>query len=238
MRYDVIELEKVSQTIRRLGERIDERFPEAGLHRVCMRLHAIAEHAGERAATFSRPIGWLRLLAAGVIVLILIASIVAIFLVRPTEGAIELAEFAQGLEAAINDLVLIGIAVFFLVTLETRLKRRQVLVAIHELRAVAHIIDMHQLTKDPERVRDAGPRTDSSPEVRLTRFQLGRYLDYCSEMLSLTGKIAAVYAQAFPDSASLAAANEVENLCTGLSRKIWQKINILQILGETNEQPT
>ena len=50
----------------------------------------------------------------------------------------------------------------FLVTLEVRLKRRRALAAIHELRAMAHIIDMHQLTKDPDRIgTDEGPRMAS-----------------------------------------------------------------------------
>jgi len=33
----------------------------------------------------------------------------------------------------------------------------------------------------------------------MTPFELGRYLDYCSEMLSLTGKVAALYAQDLDD---------------------------------------
>ena len=47
-------------------------------------------------------------------------------------------------------------------------------------------------------------------------------------MLSLTGKIAAVYVQDFNDSVTLASVNEVETLCSGLSRKIWQKVSLLQ----------
>ena len=58
-------------------------------------------------------------------------------------------------------------------------------------------------------------------------YELKRYLDYCSEMLSLCGKIAAVYAQNFHDPVALNAVNEIENLATGLSHKIWQKIMIL-----------
>ena len=87
---------------------------------------------------------------------------------------------------------------------------------------------MHQLTKDPERVHPGIQLTTASPRVNLTRFELSRYLDYCSEMLSLTGKVAAVYVQHFDDAVAIASANEVEQLCTGLSRKIWQKIMILQ----------
>ena len=37
------------------------------------------------------------------------------------------------------------------------------------------------------------------------------------------------------DAVALAETNEVEGLCAGLSRKIWQKIMILQTLPDANE---
>jgi len=124
---------------------------------------------------------------------------------------------------------LIGAALFFLVTLELRIRRTKILNTVHELRSIAHIIDMHQLTKDPERLLSQGPSTSSSPKINMTSYELGRYFDYCSEMLSHVGKIAAIYAEKFNDATTLAAVNEIENLTTGLSRKIWQKIMILQM---------
>lgn len=145
------------------------------------------------------------------------------------ESGLGLAELIQLVEAGINDIVLIGAAIFFLLTLETRYKRGRALDAIHDLRSIAHIIDMHQLTKDPERLTNKNYSTTSnSPRNTMTKFELRRYFDYCSELLSLTGKIAAVYVQDFSDSVSLASVNEVETLCTGLSRKIWQKVSMLQ----------
>jgi hypothetical protein len=63
--------------------------------------------------------------------------------------------------------------------------------------------------------------------VKLDAFLLGRYLDYCSELLALTGKIAAVYLNHFDDPVMVSSVNEVETLTTDLSRKIWQKIMIL-----------
>lgn len=54
-------------------------------------------------------------------------------------------------------------------------------------------------------------------------------------MLSLIGKVAALYAQDFDDQVALAAVNEIETLATGLSRKIWQKIMIIhQLEGREN----
>ena len=72
-----------------------------------------------------------------------------------------------------------------------------------------------------------GPDTKSPPKRTLEGFELTRCLDYCSEMLSLLGKVAALYVQDFPDEVALQAVDDIENLTTSLSRKIWQKIVIL-----------
>jgi hypothetical protein len=55
-----------------------------------------------------------------------------------------------------------------------------------------------------------------------------RYLDYCSEMQSLTGKLAALYAQNLPDPIVIDAVNDIEELTANFSRKVWQKISILE----------
>ena len=66
----------------------------------------------------------------------------------------------------------------------------------------------------------------------MTAFELFRYLDYCSEMLSLTGKVAGLYAQSSRDAVVLSSVNELETLATGLSRKIWQKIMLSRRFDE------
>ena len=115
----------------------------------------------------------------------------------------------------------------FLITFESRLKRRRALETLHQLRSVAHIVDMHQLTKDPERIAAVRPDTASSPARALTPFDLGRYLDYCSELLAVISKLAALHVQHFNDPVTLAAVNDIECLTTGLSNKMWQKITLL-----------
>jgi hypothetical protein len=194
---------------------------------VCRELLTIARHARERAQWIARPILPLRVATGGLAVLIVAGLGLTLTRLRPPAGGFEIGQFIQVLEAGINDLVLIGAAIFFLGTLEGRIKRRRALRALHELRSIAHIIDMHQLTKDPERTIGQAPATESSPTRRMTPLELGRYLDYCSEMLSLTGKVAALYVQQFDDSVALQAVNEIEDLTTGLSSKIWQKLMIL-----------
>jgi hypothetical protein len=137
-------------------------------------------------------------------------------------------DFFQGIEAALNTFIIMGAGVFFLTTVEERIKRRAILEDLHELRSIAHVIDMHQLTKDPTTVLNKALRTKSSPIEDMTGFELTRYLDYCAEMLSLTGKLSALYAQNTRDPVVIHAVNEIEGLTTSISNKVWQKIMIMQ----------
>ena len=222
--YRSLDPVKIVDTCRESRDSISQRFPESGLSHVASELLSVSEQAAELSEWLSRPHLPLRTFAGlGILaVLIIVVEILLNLHVRPTFTSI--AEFLQGSEAAINEVVLLGISVFFFLTLETRLKRRRALQAIHVLRSMAHIIDMHQLTKDPERV--VGPRPPSAPKRPMSPTDLIRYLDYCSDQLALISKIAALYVQRFNDPVTLSAVNEVEDLTNGLSRKIWQKIMI------------
>lgn len=173
----------------------------------------------------------------GVIVLVVLgiaAQAAAFKFLRVDNGALSAPEIVQGLEAAVNLFILFGGAVWFLLTLEERLKRRRVLDALHRLRSLAHVIDMHQLTKDPTIVLD-GRQTPASPARTMSQFELTRYLDYCSEMLALIGKLAALYAEKMRDGVVIDAVNDIENLTTSLGRKIWQKITIISALTEARQ---
>jgi hypothetical protein len=225
--YGTLDPEQVARTIDRLRQRIERRFPESGLAKVCGELDRIAEQARERAKWIARPILPLRVAVVFLSALILAGLLVTLSTLHGPGESFKVTEFIQVLEAGINDVVLVGAAIFFLVTLENRIKRHRALGAIHEMRAIAHVIDMHQLTKDPEWVLGRGQETGILPPRTLSRFELSRYLDYCSEMLSLTGKVAVLYVQDFDDDVALAGVNEVENLTNGLSRKIWQKLMVL-----------
>ena len=225
--YQNLAHDKILETCTEMQERIAEKFPGSGLSKVAREIREISAQAASLSEWLSRPHMALRILAgAGILcVLTIVIGCALSVKLRPTFSSIS--EFLQGSEAAINEIVFLGIAIVFFITLENRLKRRRALKAIHVLRSVAHIIDMHQLTKDPERI--TGPVPAGAPGVRrpLSPQDLIRYLDYCSDLLALISKIAALYVQKFDDPVTLAAVNEVENLTNGLSRKIWQKIMIL-----------
>lgn len=225
---------QILATLRRLRARIDERFPGSSLARVTDDVLAIGEETCDLVAYLSRP-HWPIRIAAGVAILLL--TIVAVMflasLMRGLQG-VSLATTLGGIgsalqasESLLNELVFLGLTVFFLASLEARVKRRRALPALHRLRSLAHIVDMHQLTKDPDQLSSEAPDTASSPQRKLSPQELGRYLDYCSELLSVISKLAALHVQYFNDATTFAAVNDVETLCTGLSNKIWQKITLI-----------
>jgi hypothetical protein len=226
-RYSALSADSILTTLARLGDRVRERFPDRGLTGVCAELQRIAEAHVKRVGDVSKP----HLLLRGLVALVLLAGLflagvgveqkVRLLMGNPDEIGFE------GIEAIANILILMGAAVWFLLNLEARIKRAQALNALHELRSIAHVIDMHQLTKDPASVLGAAP-TASSPERDLSPADLMRYLDYCTEMLSLTGKLAALCMQSVRDEVVIHTVNEIEGLTTNLSSKIWQKIMIIR----------
>ena len=233
--YRHLNADLIVQTCRATQERIAGRFVNSGLSKVAAEILTVSEQAAGLAAWLAKPHLQLRTLAGlGIASILLIVISVAMNVkVQLTFGST--AEFLQGLNAAINEVVFIGIAAFFFVTLEVRLKRRRALKAIRELRALAHIIDMHQLTKDPERISDPPNGNTETIKRPQNPAELIRYLDNCSDLLALISKISALYVQNFDDPVTLAAVNEIENLTNGLSRKIWQKIMIFdRILAPGN----
>jgi hypothetical protein len=226
-KYRQLDEAQILVTLTRLRDRICERFPESGLAGVAGELLELGRETAALVAYLRRPLWPVRCAVALVIGFLAVALGAVVISVRLPTGVDGLAVFAQATEAAINDLLFLGAAVFFLGTLENRLKRRKALAALHQLRSVAHVVDMHQLMKDPERLASSQPNTPSSPARALTASQLGRYLDYCSELLSVISKIAALHVQHFNDPVTLAAVNEIEGLTSGLSGKVWQKITLL-----------
>lgn len=230
--YRELKQERVHETIQALRQRISERFPESGLSKVAGELCDTAKDAAKLSRRLGRPSLVLRTFA-WTVTLALIAGLGGFAWYVATSNSDELQKFGltdiiEGMEALINDVVFVGIAVWFLFSIEQRRKRARALRLIARIRSLAHVIDMHQLTKDPERLAHGYATTGSSPAFTMTRQQLGRYLDYCSELLSLLSKCAAMLANRFDDEPMLRGINDIEGLCTGLSRKIWQKIMILQ----------
>jgi hypothetical protein len=232
--YSHLDASKIIATVDRLERRIVERFPEAGLRKVAAEISATTRQTCAVAESLGKPHTTLRVVAWLLIAALVIAAVgalIALFtrVARESTGGLgSVTDIAQGIEATVNDAIFLGIAIYFILSWERRTKRRVALQALHQLRSLAHVVDMHQLTKDPDRIAHPQANTASSPERSMTVEQMGRYLDYCSEMLSLLGKVAALFPQRFDDTGVLEAASDIENLTIGLSRKVWQKISMLQ----------
>ena len=220
---------KLLETVERVQKRIADRFPDSGLSGVAGELAQVTREAVARAEGIRKPDLWIR---GGLVFVALIAvlGVVRHFVVSPDlrTGFREVVEFA---DASKGFGVYLVAAVVFLITLEIRFKRRKALRAIHELRSMAHLVDMHQLSKAPERIgSDDGPKMDSGK--LMTAEEVRAYLNYCTELLAILSKIGQLYVQDFPDAPAGAAVDQFENLATGLTGKIWQKIMILDRIAD------
>jgi hypothetical protein len=236
--YRQLDSGQIIETIGLLQRRIEERFPSAGLGKVIAELKKVAEESLARTDWARRPNFPIRLLT-WVLAACIIALIAGFLRKMQIPETHDMVVFTQFLEAALSAIGIIGAAIFFLLTYENRLKRQRLLRDLHQLRSLAHIVDMHQLTKDPDRYLLKATFTESSPKRTMSLFELGRYLDYCCDGLALISKVAALYVQGFQDEGVLEAVDDIENLTSGLTAKIAQKITVLNdIATRTGATPS
>lgn len=215
--YRSLDPARIIETLDHLQARIEKRFPEFGLARVCRELSATARFTSARAAEIAAH-NWPLRIAVSIVIALGFSALIGALRFLHLEEVETNVGLLQSLEAAVNLLILFGGATWFLIGLDDRMKRQHALDQLHTLRSIAHVVDMHQLTKDPHTQGDASS---------LGAKDLMRYLDYCAEMLALIAKLAALYAERVRDPVVIDAVTEIENLTTGLSRKIWQKIALI-----------
>jgi hypothetical protein len=220
----------VGETVAHLERRIKARFGERGLTKAVRDLGQLVDRVCEEADESNARLRRRTRIARTISVLIIGATAFAlVFTMRSAvvDGLARLVDWVPLVESVINDLVFAAIAVLFLWAIPERLERRSLLRLLHRLRSLAHVIDMHQLSKDPEQVSPNYEPTEESIRHGLDADQLHHYLAYCSEMLSLTAKTAALCGEHTADSVVLDTISTIETLTTELSNKIWQKISLL-----------
>ena len=230
-KYSELDAAHILNTLDEIEERIVAYFPESGLGSVSKELHEVGQAIVRLVAKLRQPIWTLRVLTMlGIVGLIAIAVWVFYMAtaISPT-GQDGLMETIQAIESATNELIFLTIGIIFFATLESRLKRRAALDSLHRLRSFAHVVDMHQLSKDPNDIFEQPGTADNrfdAPE------HLVRYLDFCTDLLSINSKLAALHVQYFQDNQVLNSVSEVEILSHELSRKIWQKIMIIDLMRQ------
>jgi hypothetical protein len=226
--YDELRLDLIIETLATLRNRISERFPDSGLSKVAQELQEVADETGSIIARVRRP-NWI--VRAGIAftfgMMTALTGTLLYYLPALHRDVGGIGSLLQALESAAQNIVFFSIAVYFLLTLETRINRRTSLRALRRLRSIVHIVDMHQLRKDPEPLANPAMATPSSPVRNFTPYELTRYLAYCSELISLCSKLAALHVQFVNDPVVLDAVNDIEVLAANLSNLMWQKIMIL-----------
>lgn len=232
-RYDRLDAPAVLATVMRLQDRIAARFPDRNLRKVADELRLVVVDVATRSRTPDLVMRWLRIASRVLVVaLVLLTVLVLVLAARDLSqdpGDVGALDWIQGLEAGISDVVFVGIAVGFLWLVPSRIQRARVLRVLYRLRSLAHVIDMHQLTKDPDRLNAAFRPTSASVRMEMTAIDMASYLDYCSELLSLVAKAAALFGEETTDPAVLATVSDVETLTDGMSNKIWQKVALLPL---------
>lgn len=220
-RYQRLDHGAVRASADALAQRVARRFPDRSLGEVAGEVVGLIDEVGRGSGISRRRVRLARLTSRlGMVAVVLVIG-GAIFLaaldVLGDPDALGPVDWLPLIETVINQVVFGAIAVFFLHAVPERMERSRVLRILHRLRSLAHVIDMHQVTKVPERL-----------EQGMSREDLTRYLEYATEMLSLVGKAAALFAEDTTDGEILDAVGGIESLTSDMARKVWQKIAILQ----------
>jgi hypothetical protein len=232
--YRTLDPEKLLATIQLFRQRIAKVFPSSGLSEVSQELEETAVLCFAEAEKVKRPLWGLRI-AVAVAVLVLLSLPLELFWFLRFQMKFEdlenFGEFMQATDAGFNVLLLLVGAAIFLVSVENRLKRLGALKMLHELRSLAHVVDMHQLSKDPVMdvsTLDDGTRLSDRPKAIKEAQDLWFYLSFSTDLLAVIGKLAACFAQSQTDRIVLDTINEIETVSTALSRKIWQKMSLVR----------
>ena len=105
-----------------LGRRIEERFPSHGISKICKELYVVAKESKSKSEWITKPNYWLRIVAALVVLISLATLFYSVTPTNITPKNFHVGELVQITEAGINTIVLIGAVIFFLVTIEVRIK--------------------------------------------------------------------------------------------------------------------
>ena len=144
---------KIVETAKNLADDINARLPGSSLAGLAEELTKVAVATRTRGRQARRPILAIRAVSALAIGLALVGLW---YLARHIHARWEfgtIGELFGALTAGFNLLVLLAGALWFCVTLEARLKRKEALGFIEELREFAHVIDVTQLYYTPDLYR-------------------------------------------------------------------------------------
>src|SRR6185503_11144695 len=106
--YRELDPQRIIETSVVLQKRIQERFPDSGLSRIARELAEVAKAAEQVSIWLARPIIWVRVAVAVALGLLVFLVVAALSVINPDMSGVGFSETAQGVEAAINNLVFVG----------------------------------------------------------------------------------------------------------------------------------
>lgn len=221
----------LADAVGNLRLRIGERFPDSGLHGVATNLLEVAQEAARERSNLVAVPAWVRVVswAGGCLALLLLLS--PLLVIQNLGQISQLPEFLQSLDALIT-VVAAAVAGFFTMRrVEQGQVRKRALEWLAQLRAFAHVIDMHQVAKSPTRLLFPAEQMPSSRGRPLDPVAMSSYLTYCGELFALIAKLGVLCGEWAPDGTVLATVNDVEELCSDLERKTLEKVMLLEQLN-------
>jgi hypothetical protein len=208
-----LDAEKIIETAKNLADNINLRLPGSSLAALAQELAVLAVATEERGRQARRPFLAIRALSALAISLVLVALW---YLARHIHAKWEFGTMNNvfdALNTGFNLLVLLAGALWFCVTIEARIKRKEALGFIEGLREFTHVIDVTQLYFTPELYRSRNDARPSNPAIDET------YLLYCTQMLGVISNLAPLYTRGATGDSILRAASEVQMLALAVITK-------------------
>jgi hypothetical protein len=204
---------KIIETAKNLADEINVRLSGTNLAGLAEELAGLAVATEERARRARRPFLAIRALSALAISLVLLGLW---YLARHIHTRWEFGTINNvfdALNTGFNLLVLLAGGMWFCVTLEARIKRKEALRFIEELREFVHAIDVTQLHFTPNLYPSRPGAPPSKPAIDET------YLLNCTQMLAVISNLAPLYTRGTTGDSILRAASEVQMLAIAISTK-------------------
>ena len=148
-RYREINPTKLIDSVGKMADRVEEQFPSSGLSAVANEVAAVAEGTVARVAEIKKPRIGLRIGVGIMVLLVLSGPLLFSFLLSFSEEVTNLGDFLEATDAGLHMLLVLAGGIYFLVGMENRMRRNQALDAIAEFRSLTHLVDLHQINKNP-----------------------------------------------------------------------------------------
>ena len=224
-----LDADKIIESAKNLAEEINVRLSGTNLALLAGELARLAVVTEERARRARRPFLAIRACSALAIILVLLGLwyVARHIHTRWEFGTIN--NVFDAINTGFNLLVLLAGVLWFFVTLEARIKRKEALGHIEELREFAHVIDVTQLYYTPDLYRHRHEGQSGNPTFD------ENYLLYCTQMLGVISNLAPFTRGATGDSI-LRAAAEVEMFTIAIITKHMAKAEAVRGMNKDLSQ--